>query len=104
MREATGRSNRVCGVLAVALLAGCALAPPVQEMSDARQAIAAAEAAQADRWARDEISAAQRFIARAEESLAAGSFGPARTSALRAQDRAVRALQLAREAAEAEAQ
>jgi hypothetical protein len=80
------------GFAVVLVLAGCVLAPPVQEMSDARQAIAAAEAAEADRWARDEILEARRFLAEAEEHIAAQAYGPARSNALRAQDRAVRAL------------
>jgi hypothetical protein len=84
------------------VLAGCAVAPPVQEMSDARQAIAAAESAGADRWARDEISEARRFLAEAEADIASSAFGPARSNALRAQDRAVRALRQAQSAPEAE--
>lgn len=98
----TCMSKRVTGAVVAMFLSACALAPPVQEMSDARQAIAAAEQAAADRWARDEISAARSFIEDAEEDIAAGAYGPARTSALRAQDRAVRALQIARAAAAAD--
>jgi hypothetical protein len=100
MRQVSARSGLIRGIAIALLLAGCAVAPPVQEMSDARQAIAAAEAASADRWARNEISAARRFLADAEEDIAAGAFGPARSNALRAQDRAVRALRLAQAAEE----
>jgi hypothetical protein len=80
-------------------LGACALAPPVQEMSDARQALAAAEAAGADRHAQEEFGEARRFIAEAEEDIAGERYGAARSKALRAQDRAVRALQIARVAA-----
>lgn len=89
--------------LAALLLAGCAAAPPVQEMSDARQAIAAAEEAAADRFARDEISEARRLMAEAEADIVAEAFGPARAKALRAQARAMRALRRSLDAAEAEA-
>lgn len=85
-----------------AILVGCAVAPPVQEMSDARQAIAAAEAAEADRFARDEISEARRLIAEAEQDIADQAYGPARSKALRAQDRAMRALRRSASAADEE--
>ena len=78
--------------LAAILAAGCVVAPPVQEMSAARQAIAAAEDAGADRFARDELADARVFLAEAETAIAARNFGPARTNALRAQNRAMRAL------------
>jgi len=102
MRKQSGRRRFVGGFTIAIVLAGCVLAPPVQEMSDARQAIAAAEAAAADRWARDEISEARRLIAEAEQDIAVEAYGPARSNALRAQDRAVRALQLSQMSAEGE--
>jgi hypothetical protein len=87
---------------AAIILSGCAVAPPVQEMSDARQAIQAAEQAAADRWARNEISEARRFLAEAEDDIAAEAYGPARSNALRAQDQAVRALRLSQAAAQSD--
>jgi sugar (pentulose or hexulose) kinase len=99
MWSSPGIRKLVWAGLIAAALGACALEPPVQEMSDARQAIAAAEAAGADRFARDEISEARRFIQEAEEDITEESFGLARSKALRAQDRAVRALQTARAAA-----
>ncbi len=83
-------------------LAACAIEPPVQEMSDARQAIAAAENADADRYAIDALDEARRYIAEAEQDIAAEAYGPARMKALRAQDRAMRARQSALEAAAAD--
>jgi hypothetical protein len=83
-------------------VAGCVVAPPVQEMSDARQAIVAAEKAEADRFAPDAISAARRLIGEAEQDIASHSYGPARLKALRAQDRAVRALRQSQDAGVAE--
>lgn len=90
--------------LAAISVAACAVAPPVQEMSDARQAILAAEAAAADRHAGDEIGEARRLIAEAEEDIAAEAYGPARSKALRAQARAMRALRQALDAEAAAAQ
>ena len=83
---------RIVLALAGLSVAACAVAPPVQEMSDARQAIVAAEAASADRWAPDEIGEARRLIVAAEADIAAEAYGPARSKALRAQSRAMRAL------------
>lgn len=74
------------------LLAGCVTSPPVQEMSDARQAIAAAEQANADREAADTLAAARRFLAEAERQIQEEAYGPARMNALRAKNRAALAL------------
>lgn len=91
------------GVACLAVsLAACAVAPPVQEMSDARQAIAAAEEAGADGLAPEEIREARRLLAAAEEDIAAQIYGPARAKALRAQDRALRAMRRSQAAAEDE--
>jgi len=102
MQKRSARLNQIGGFAIALILAGCAVAPPVQEMSDARQAIAAAEAAEADHWARNEISEARRYLAEAEADISEEAYGPARSNALRAQDRAVRALRLSQAAREAE--
>lgn len=73
---------------------GCVTAPPVQEMSDARQAIAAAEQANAARYAPVPLGDARRFIAEAEQQIRSESYGLARNNALRAKNRAVQALQV----------
>lgn len=93
-------SGRLLVVGLAAWLAACAIQPPVQEMSDARQAIAAAEAAGADRLAVETLAEARRYLAEAEADIVAESYGPARIKAVRAQDRAMRALQRALEAEE----
>ena len=72
-------------------LAGCATAP-VQEMSDARQAIAAAEEAGADRLAPEPLAAARQFLADAEQSLKQRSYSVARSRAISAKGKAVEAL------------
>ena len=71
--------------------AGCAVAP-VQEMSDARQAIAAAEEAGAEQFAPEPLAAARRYLADAERSLQVRSYGLARSHAISAKTKAVEAL------------
>jgi hypothetical protein len=75
----------------VACLVGCAGAP-VQEMSDARQAIAAAGTAGATSTTSPDFSAAQAAIARAESHLQAQEFTRARLAALEAKRHAAAAL------------
>lgn len=96
------RSLFVAAVLAgPVLFGGCVSSPPIQEMSDARQAIAAAEQADAARLAPIPLSDARRFIAEAEMQLRDESYALARANALRAKNRAVQALQVS-ETADAE--
>jgi hypothetical protein len=78
------------------VVAGCVTAPPVQEMSDARQAISAAEQANAGRVAADTLADARRFLAEAEQQIQQQSYGPARMNAVRAKNRAVLALRSTR--------
>jgi outer membrane murein-binding lipoprotein Lpp len=75
----------------VACLAGCAGAP-VQEMSDARQAIAAAAAAGATDSTSPDYYAAQAAIGRAETHLQAQEFSSARYAAMEAKRHASLAL------------
>ena len=75
-----------------ATLAACVTAPPVQEMSDARQAISAAEQADANRLAPDSLTDARRFLAEAERQIQQNAYGPARMNAVRAKNRAAQAL------------
>jgi hypothetical protein len=79
-------------LVGVACLLGCATAPPVQEMSDARQAIVAASSAGANRGSSPEYDAAQAAIARAEAHLQAGEYVRARLAALQAKRHAAAAL------------
>jgi Domain of unknown function (DUF4398) len=75
----------------VVCLVGCAGAP-VQEMSDARQAIAAAGAAGATPATSPDLYAAQAAIGRAETHLQAQEFKSARWAALEAKQHAAAAL------------
>jgi outer membrane murein-binding lipoprotein Lpp len=78
-------------IVCVAWLAGCASAP-VQEMSDARQAIAAASAAGATPASSPDFYAAQAAITRAEFHLQAQEFTRARLAANEAKRHAAAAL------------
>ncbi|MFO1466474.1 MAG: DUF4398 domain-containing protein [Steroidobacteraceae bacterium] len=72
-------------------LVGCKGAP-VQEMSDARQAIAAARAAGAAEHAPVDLNAAQAAIQKAEQDLQLEHYTRARLAALEAKRRASAAL------------
>ena len=78
----------------VVCLAGCASAP-VQEMSDARQAIAAARASGATSANSPDFDAAQAAIARAEAHLQSQEFTRARLAAMEAKHHASAALSTA---------
>jgi PBP1b-binding outer membrane lipoprotein LpoB len=82
-------------VLAAWLLSGCASAP-VQEMSDARQAIRAAQDAGAEQKAAAPLSEAQIALNRAESNLNKRFFRAARRNAEEAHRKAVEALNAAR--------
>jgi len=83
-------------VLTAVLLSACA-GPPVQEMSDARQAIAAAEQAGAEGSAPAQIHRAQSLLRDAEFKLQKKAYNGARKDARMAKDKAVEALGIARE-------
>jgi hypothetical protein len=83
---------RAVVTIATLLLVGCVTAPPVQEMSEARQAIEAAELAEGDRLAADPLNDARRFLAEAERQIQQEAYGPARMNAVRAKNRAALAL------------
>ena len=61
-----------CVACLISLVAACAAGPPVQEMSDARQAIAAATEAGAEELAGDRLGEAQDLLDVAEKYLEAG--------------------------------
>ena len=93
-------------VALIGVTAGCATAPPVQEMSDARQAIAAAREAGADDLAPDDLAQAQALLDGAEESLELGTsaaFWQAKKNAISAKDVAFEALLTTRDAKDAAA-
>jgi hypothetical protein len=77
---------------AAAAIGGCVTSPPVQEMSDARQAISAAEQADAEKLAPESLNDARRFLSEAERQIQQEAYGPARLNAVRAKNRAAQAL------------
>lgn len=72
-------------------LVGCAISPPVQEMSDARQAIRAAQDVQASRHAPGTLTQAEELLTRATRSLEQGEYEKARQAALEAKQKAITA-------------
>jgi hypothetical protein len=80
-------------VVTVAAIAFCGCAgAPVQEMSDARQALAAAEQGHAEKTAPTEMSVARRYMDAAQAALDSGDYGTAREDATLASQAAAKAL------------
>jgi hypothetical protein len=77
--------------LAALALAACSGAP-VQEMSNARQAIRAARDAGAEKMAPQKLNEAEALLNRAEDSLERRAYRDARRSAIAARDKAAEAL------------
>lgn len=82
------------GLLVAAILgaAGCESAPPVQEMSDARQAIAVAKEAGAAEKAAFHLKAAEGYLESAEQELSDRHYSQARYEAKQAKMKALDAL------------
>jgi hypothetical protein len=73
-------------------LAACASGPPVQEMSNARQAIKAARDAGAEQTAPQQLTEAEALLERAEYSLQKRDYRDARRDAIAARGKAAEAL------------
>ena len=86
------KSLQVWLLVAFCGLAACETAPPVQEMSDARQAIAVAREAGAAELAAFHLKAAENYLASAEEKLSERAYGQARRDAKQAKMKALDAL------------
>jgi len=82
-------------VVFVVFLAACAVAPPVQEMSNARQSIKAAEAVDAQKYAADLLADAKERLQDASVKLEAGEYEEARQDAMDAKEYAIKAHQKA---------
>lgn len=78
-------------VVAALALAACSGAP-VQEMSNARQAIRAARDAGAEKMAPQKLNEAEALLNRAEDSLERRAYREARRNAIAARDKAAEAL------------
>jgi len=97
----SGFARWLCLAVLVVGLSGCATAPPVQEMSDARQAIAAAREAGAEQLANDQLDQAQVLLENAEAFLGIGtsnSYWQAKKAAVESKEMAFEALLTSRNA------
>ena len=93
----TGAGFRFGGVacsllIGLLLVAGCSTSPPVQEMSDARQAVAAAKEAGAEQTAAEDFRAAEAYLDSAQRKLSEHAYAQARRDALQAKTKAHDAL------------
>jgi hypothetical protein len=77
--------------LVMSVFTGCASAPPVQQMSDARQALQAAESVGARTTAPDYYAMAKGHIEKAELALQQGQYSQAREQAEQAKKYALKA-------------
>jgi hypothetical protein len=84
-------------LLAAVLAAGCA-GWPVQEMSNARQAIVAAQKAGAEQYAPEALAEAQRLLASAKANSNKGDYRTAREEADQAREKAIEARRAAEQA------
>ncbi|HEX9207490.1 MAG TPA: DUF4398 domain-containing protein [Steroidobacteraceae bacterium] len=85
-------------LLCVGILAGCAGAP-VQEMSNARQAVRAAEKAGANTAAPELMTEAKQLLKDARTNLNQGEYRAAKDQAESARTKAIEARRIAEEAA-----
>ena len=69
----------------------CAVVPPVQEMSDARQALEAARQAQAEKYAAQKLRSAEDSMELATKTLNQGEYEAARMAASVAKALAIKA-------------
>ncbi len=88
-------TQTICILFMAVWLPACATTAPVQEMSNARQTIAAAHEAKAKIYAPEQIKAAERLMHQATGALESGDYHSAREYAVAAQQQAIKARQLA---------
>jgi hypothetical protein len=96
VRSRTRLAARFAALAALLFLSACVTAPPVQEMSDARQAIQAAEEAGAENHAPEQLLAAKRLLTSAERKLQREAYASARQDAREARRWAAAALEATR--------
>jgi hypothetical protein len=78
-------------LFSTALFSACAVVPPVQEMSDARQALEAAREADAERYAEQKLRSAEDSMELATKTLNQGEYEAARMAASVAKALAIKA-------------
>lgn len=84
--------RRAIPLAILAMSAACSSGPPVQEMSDARQAIAVARQAGAEDHAAEQLRAAEAYLDSAQRKLSERAYSQARRDALQAKLKALDAL------------
>ena len=89
-------------MIAALFVVGACETMPVQEMSDARQAISAAREAGAEEHAAEQLMAAEAALESAEKSLSTRNYGVARQEAMAAKSAAIDALRVSEAAREDE--
>ena len=80
-KKIPARAFRLAAVACLLALGACATNPPVQEMSDARQAIQAAISAGAEKYADLALTDAREFLAKAEANLQRKAYNGAKNDA-----------------------
>jgi hypothetical protein len=94
-KKAGGTVGRIgCSIILAVLLSSCGAGAPVQEMSDARQAISAAKEAGAEERAAEDLHAAEAYLDSAQRNLSERAYGSARRDATLAKERARQALEI----------
>ena len=81
--------NYLIFIIVLFALSACATLPPLQEMSNARQTIAAAKEMNSNAEQSEKIMEAERLLSRAERRMEVNLYEPARQDALRAQKEAI---------------
>ena len=81
--------NYLISLMIVFMLSACATLPPLQEMSNARQTIAAAKEMNSSAEQSQKIQEAERLLSRAERRMEVNLYESARQDALRAQKEAI---------------
>lgn len=90
-RSFPGFPTKLVTLVSLSLMAACS-SPPVQEMSDARQAIKAAEGANAAVHAPERLSKARSHLKEAEQKLQKKAYNSAKHDAIQAKNQALEAL------------
>ncbi len=82
-------------LLVMLFVAGCALVPPVQEMSNARQSLAAAKSAGAEVHDSKRFLEAKALLDKASKKIDEGEYADARHLAIKAHTLAIKSRQVA---------
>ncbi len=96
-KSPAGLHLKLITVVCLTVLAACS-SPPVQEMSDARQAIKAAEGANAAVHAPERLTKARLHLKEAELKLQKKAYNSAKNDAIQAKNQALEALRTSAEA------